>query len=138
MTDPTEEWRHAFQDLQVRLLKSGALDLEALCARRDDPSTAAAEAWAEMQGSAILVLVYAGNLVYPAFQFTDTGDLRPELASHVTVLRDAGLSPWMTWAGLTAPAALLSGDVPEKLLVTDPRRAGRAVQRYADQHRVEK
>jgi hypothetical protein len=136
MTDPTEKWRRTFRDLQARLLESGALDPEALRARRDDPNIALAAAWAQTQGSAVLVVDNAGVPSYPAFQFTDTGDLRPELAPHVAILQDAGLSPWMTWAWLTEPVASLSGDIPEQVLVSNPRRAGRAVQRQADRHRV--
>ncbi|KQP83543.1 hypothetical protein ASF35_00665 [Aeromicrobium sp. Leaf291] len=136
MTDPTEKWHQAFRDFQARLLESGALDLEALRSRRDDSSIATTAAWARSQGSAVLVLVDAGGPVYPAFQFTDTGDLRPELSPHVALLRDAGLSPWMTWAWLTEPAALLSGHIPEQVLVSDPRGGGRAVQRRADRHRA--
>ncbi|MCW2838759.1 MAG: Uncharacterized protein JWR55_242 [Aeromicrobium sp.] len=133
MTDPTEKWRQAFRDQQARLLEVGVLDLEALRSRRRDPNTAA---WARTQGSAVLVLAHADGPVYPTFQFTDTGDLRPELAPHVAALQDAGLPTWTIWAWLTAPAALLSGDIPEQIMVTNPRRAGRAVQRYADRYGV--
>ncbi|KQX75902.1 hypothetical protein [Aeromicrobium sp. Root472D3] len=136
MTDPIEKWRQASRDMQARLLESGVLDLEALRSQRRDPNTAATADWARTQGSAVLVLADAGGPVYPTFQFTDTGDLRPELATHVAVLQDAGLSPWMTWAWLTEPVALLSGDIPEQIMVTNPRRVGRAVQRYADRYRV--
>ncbi|KAA1376400.1 hypothetical protein [Aeromicrobium fastidiosum] len=136
MTDPTEKWRQAFRDLQARLLESGVLDLETLRSQRRDPNTAATADWARTQGSAVLVLADAAGPVYPTFQFTDTGDLRPELAPHVAVLQDAGLSPWLVWAWLTEPVALLSGDVPEQIMVTNPRRAGRAVRRYADRYRV--
>jgi len=136
VTNPTEKWRQAFRDLQARLLESAVLDLEALRSQRRDPNTAATADWARAQGSAALVLADAGGPVYPTFQFTDTGDLRPELAPHVAVLQDAGLSPWKIWEWLTEPAALLSGDIPEQIMVTNPRRAGRAVQRYADRYRV--
>ena len=136
MTDPTEKWRQAFRDLQARLLESGAMDLEALRSRRRDPNTAATADWARTQGSAVLVLAHADGPVYPSFQFTDTGELRPELAPHVAVLQDAGLSPWMTWAWLTGPAALLSRDIPEQVVASSPRRVERAVRRYADRYRA--
>jgi hypothetical protein len=112
------------------------MDVDALRSRRRDPNTAAAAEWARTQRTAILVLAHADGPVYPTFQFTDTGDLRPELAPHVAALQDAGLSPWMTWAWLTEPVALLSGDIPEQVVASSPRRVERAVQRYADRYRV--
>lgn len=98
MTDPTETRRQEFRDLQARLLESGVLDLEALRSRRRDPNTAATADWATAQRNLILALADGASLVYPTFQFTDTGDLRPELAPRVADLQDAGLSPWVIWA----------------------------------------
>lgn len=137
VTNPTEKWRQAFRDMQARLIESGALGLEALRSRRGDSKIAATEAWARSQGSAVLVVAHAGAFVYPAFQFTGAGDLRPELSPHLGILQEAGLSPWMAWAWLTEPATLLSGDIPEQIMVSNPRRAAIAVERYADGHHYE-
>lgn len=136
MTDPIEKWRQAFRDMQARLLESGVLDLEALRSQRRDPNIEATADWARTQGSAVLVLADAEGPVYPTFQFTDTGDLRPELATHVAVLQDAGLSPCKIWAWLTEPVSLLSGDIPEQVVASSPRRVERAVRRYADRYRA--
>jgi hypothetical protein len=135
VTDPTEKWHQAFRDLRARQLESGLLDLEALRSRRDERTVVATATWVRTQGSAVLAVDHAGTRAYPAFQFTDAGDLRPELAPHVAFLQDSGLSPWLIWAWLTEPVALLSGDIPEQVMVSNPHRAAIAIERYVDGHR---
>ncbi|MGN0063796.1 MAG: hypothetical protein ACI379_06100 [Nocardioides sp.] len=61
----------------------------------------------------------AERTVVPAFQLTPAGDVRPELAEILAVLGASPLDAWAVWGWLALPAALLGGDVPERL-ATDP------------------
>ena len=88
-------------------------------------------------GTALLAVVGPQGVVYPAFQFTDAGDVRAELVSHVATLHDAGATPWIVWRWLTEPVSLLSGEIPHEVMRTDPRRAAIATERYAEQRRSE-
>lgn len=72
-----------------------------------------------------------GQTVIPAFQMTDTGDVRPELAPLIAPLQTAGLDGWAIWQWLTSPTAWLSGETPERVAVTDPDRAAEAARRFA-------
>lgn len=60
--------------------------------------------------------------VVPAFQLTDAGELRPDLAPVLEPLLAAGIDPWRIWSWLTQPAALTFGLAPERA-VTDPEQA---------------
>lgn len=137
MTGPTEKWRRNFQDLKIQLLRTGVLDEHELFEVRRDISPTATSTWAQRQGTRILAVETAHGRVYPALQFTQAGDLRPELTSTCAILQDAGLSAWMTWAWLTSPTTLLSGAVPARVLVEDPARGTSAVRRYAERVREE-
>jgi hypothetical protein len=137
MTDPTEKWQQAYGDMQAALLDSGALDQAALRALRGDTDADATQAWVLQQGTALLAVSGPQGKVYPAFQFTEAGDVRPELAPHVATLQDSGVTPWITWRWLTEPASLLSGEIPHEVMVTDPRRAATATERYAERRRSE-
>ena len=58
----------------------------------------------------------------PGFQFTATGDPRPDLAPVLTPLLSAGMEAWNAWAWLSQPAALLGGLVPHEA-AADPETA---------------
>jgi len=135
MTDPTEKWRQAYRDMQAALLDSGALDEAALRDRRGDADLDTTQAWVLQQGTALLAVDGPNGVVYPAFQFTAAGDVRVELAPHVATLQDARVEPWIAWRWLTEPESLLSGEIPQEVMVTDPRRAAIATERYAEQQR---
>jgi hypothetical protein len=127
--------RQASEDTRARLLASGALDRASLRVLRGDAVAALTDGWIAEQGSRLLVVDVPDGSRYPLFQFMGSGDLRAELAPHVAHLQQAGLGSWQTWAWLTTPAALLSGDVPEAVLATDPSRGVRAVKRLANRLR---
>lgn len=61
-------------------------------------------------------------MLVPAFQLTDAGEPRPELAPVLDALLAGRRDPWRAWVWLTQPAALLAGDVPERV-AADPDRA---------------
>jgi hypothetical protein len=62
------------------------------------------------------------SIVVPAFQLTDAGEPRPELHPLLEQLLLARINGWAVWTWLTHPSSLLSGDVPERVAVTDPER----------------
>lgn len=131
MKDPIQKWRRAYAELQARLLASGALDLSSLSALRADSSHADTAAWLRQEGSRVLAVDREDSTFYPRFQFTEAGDLRTELARHIATLQESGAPPWRIWAWLTEPAALVSGEVPVEVLVENPARGMRAVERFA-------
>lgn len=63
---------------------------------------------------ALLVVPHDGGVLVPAFQLTDAGELRTELAAVLEPLLSAGMDPWQVWAWLTQPAGLLGGQVPQE------------------------
>lgn len=67
----------------------------------------------------LLVVAEGERTLVPAFQLTSSGDPRPDLAPVLEPLLSARTDPWLAWAWLTRPAALLGGLVPERA-VTDP------------------
>lgn len=125
----------ANEALHAALLASGTLDSGSLLERRRDPDLATTLTWIEQQGARLLAVTTPGGPVYPSFQFTEDGELVPELAEHVRTLQDAGLGPWQTWAWMTTPATLLSGNVPATALATEPERVSNAVRRMAQRVR---
>lgn len=132
MTDPTDTWRQNFQDLQAQLLGTGVFDDQVLSDLRGDGSPSDTAVWARQQGTRILAVDTGQGRAYPSFQFTPTGDVRPELASSLSVLQDAGLSAWITWAWMTEPTSLLSGAVPHEVLGSDTARGAVAVRRRVE------
>lgn len=64
--------------------------------------------------NALLVVAHDGGTLVPAFQLTDAGELRDELAPVLEPLLAARMDPWRVWAWLTQPAALLAGQVPHE------------------------
>ncbi|MDT9594066.1 hypothetical protein RDV89_13365 [Nocardioides zeae] len=64
--------------------------------------------------AALLVVAHEGATLVPAFQLTDTGELRPELGAVLEPLLAASMDPWQVWTWLTQPAGLLGGAVPHE------------------------
>ena len=71
---------------------------------------------------ALLVVHTEPVTVVPAFQLDRSGELRPDLVGVLHPLLAAGTDPWLVWAWLVRPAALLGGLVPEREAV-DPQMA---------------
>jgi hypothetical protein len=67
----------------------------------------------------LVVVPVEGRVVVPAFQLTDQGEIRPDIAPLLEPLLAAKMDPWRAWAWLTQPAALTFGRAPEEA-VTDP------------------
>lgn len=67
----------------------------------------------------LLVVPVEGRAVVPAFQLTDAGEVRPDVAPLLEPLLAARMDPWRAWAWLTQPAALTFGRAPEEA-VADP------------------
>lgn len=67
----------------------------------------------------LVVVPVEGSVVVPAFQLTDEGEIRPDVAPLLEPLLSAGMDPWRAWAWLTQPAALTFGRAPEEA-VADP------------------
>lgn len=66
------------------------------------------------QDHRLLVVAADERTLVPAFQLTDEGEPRPELAAVLEPLLAARMDPWRAWAWLTQPAGLLGGQVPER------------------------
>jgi hypothetical protein len=82
----------------------------------------------------LLLVAPEGRTLVPAFQLTDDGEPRPDLQPVLEPLLAARMDPWRVWAWLTQPAALLGGQVPERV-ARDPAEADvvrRAALRLAD------
>ena len=67
----------------------------------------------------LVVVPVEGRVVVPAFQLTDEGEIRPDIAPLLEPLLAAKMDPWRAWAWLTQPAALTFGRAPAEA-VTDP------------------
>lgn len=63
----------------------------------------------------LLVVPHEGGTLVPAFQLTDSGELRPELGAVLEPLLAAPIDPWQVWGWLTQPAGLLGGGIPHEL-----------------------
>lgn len=79
----------------------------------------------------IFTVQHNGRAVVPAFQLTESGGPRPELATMLRTLVDSGVEGWALWTWLTSPTPLLSGGVPEEVAAVDRPRAERAAARFA-------
>lgn len=62
----------------------------------------------------LLVVADGARTLVPAFQLTDQGEVRPDLAPVLEPLLAARMDPWRAWIWLTQPAGLLGGLVPEQ------------------------
>lgn len=82
-------------------------------------------------GDVFVVVKHAGRTVIPAFQFTDDGQVRNEIAAVTKILRDSaeeGLTGWEIWAWWTARTGYLSGEIPLDLVEQNPDRVRRAAE----------
>jgi len=105
------------------------LSLAELAERRGEDDAAAVGGWvyAQLRDRALIALEAPdGTIAVPAFQLTAAGQPRPELRPLLEVLLGARLGGWAAWTWLTSPSSFLSGEVPERIAVTDPARALRA------------
>ncbi len=67
----------------------------------------------------LLLVVVDGRAVVPAFQLTEAGEVRADIAPLLEPLLAASMDPWRAWAWLTQPAALTFGRAPAEA-VADP------------------
>jgi len=74
---------------------------------------------------------HRGRTVIPAFQLTEDGDLRDDLADVLRPLLAAELDGWAVWSWMTQPTSFLSGGVPEVVAASAPARAATAARRFA-------
>ncbi|NHC22868.1 hypothetical protein G6553_06740 [Nocardioides sp. IC4_145] len=113
--------RHA--RLRIELLATPTFDYAALAEVRGTSVDATRFAVHKAASThRLLVVPVDERSLVPAFQLTDEGELRPDLAPVLEPLLAARMDPWRVWAWLTQPAALLGGLVPERA-VTDPETA---------------
>jgi hypothetical protein len=63
---------------------------------------------------ALLVVQRDGDTLIPAFQLTESGELRDELAPVLEPLLSSGMDRWQVWGWLTQPAGLLGGMIPQE------------------------
>ena len=110
-----------------RLLTTRWFTYQTLAEVRDAPVEATRFA-VHKAGGARRLLVVAGDeqAIVPAFQLTDEGVLRSDLAPVLEPLLEAGMDAWAVWSWLTQPAALLGGLVPEQA-AADPTTAARVL-----------
>ncbi len=70
----------------------------------------------------LLVVPVEERVVVPGFQLDEAGEVRADLVPVLEPLLAARTDPWLVWAWLTHPAALLGGLVPERA-AADPEEA---------------
>ena len=109
--------------LRAELLNQESFTYETLAAVRGT-SVDAARFFVHKSSSLnrLLVVSHDGTALVPAFQLTDAGEPRPDLARVLAPLLAAGMDPWKAWIWLTQPAALLGGLVPVQA-AADPKTA---------------
>ena len=100
---------------------------------RGDARESSTRTWLVRRRAAhdLFSLTHDGRTVIPAFQFDEHGQPRPELQPILATLVGAGIQGWPLWTWLVTPTSLLSGQVPQQVASTDPKRALRAAQRFA-------
>lgn len=82
----------------------------------------------------VLVVSQAGRVLLPAFQFRPDVRPRPELEPHRDA-RHGRVNGWPLWSWLARPTGWLSGEVSERVAVTNPVRALIAAQQSAAEFR---
>jgi hypothetical protein len=99
---------------------------------RGDARESSTRTWLARRRDAheLFSLTHDGRTLIPAFQFDGHGRPRPELQPILATLGAAGVHGWPLWTWLVTPTSLLSGEVPEQLAGSDPKRALRAAQRF--------
>jgi hypothetical protein len=79
----------------------------------------------------VFAVPHRGRTLIPAFQLTESGDVRSDLAAVLGPLAKAELDGWAVWSWLTRPSSLLSGGTPEDVARKSPDRAATAARRFA-------
>ncbi len=115
-----------------RLLASGAYDMAALQATRNDASRAATRTWLARRRKAgqLFTVSLDGATLLPAFQLDPDGTPRPVVADVLACLARAGLGPWEIWTWFRAASTWLDGRRPVDVL-DHPERVVRAAHRFA-------
>lgn len=115
------------------LLATPAYTHESLRQVRGDAKESSTRTWLSRRRDAreLFTVSHSGRTIIPAFQFDAAGEPRPELQPVLATLIDAHVQSWALWTWLTAPTSLLSGEVPEQLVRSNPQRVRRAAQRFA-------
>ena len=115
------------------LLSTPVYTHSTLSQMRGDAQESSTRTWLTRRRDAyeLFTLTHDGRTLIPAFQFDEHGRPRPDLQPLLAVLIPAGVQGWTLWTWLTSPTGLLSGEVPEQLVRTNPTRALRAAQRFA-------
>ncbi len=127
------EQARRLQQVRAGLLATPVLDYETLAELRDDAATSATRTAVSRQRAAqhIFTVTVGGRTLFPAFQLTENGAPRADLAPLLSVLIDNGVQGWQLWTWLVSPTPFLSGGVPHQIAGEDPARALRAAQRFA-------
>lgn len=96
---------------------------------------AAVRAWVARHrgGGDVVVVKQDGRTILPAFQFTDDGELRPEVARVNRILaEDAEMTGWEKWTWWWARTGLLSGQSPIDVIGVAPARVETAARRFIE------
>jgi hypothetical protein len=115
------------------LLATAVLTYDTLQDLRGDRMESSTRTWVARARArhALFTVTYLGRALVPAFQLDAQGQPRPDLQPLLSILLDAGIDGWPLWTWLTSPTSLLSGQSPEAVAKTNPRRALRAATRFA-------
>ncbi|MCI4674421.1 hypothetical protein [Candidatus Mycolicibacterium alkanivorans] len=115
------------------LLATPAYTHESLQQVRGDARESSTRTWLSRRKDAreLFTVKHDGRTIIPAFQLDANAEPRPELQPVLQTLIDAGVQSWALWTWLTAPTSLLSGEIPEQLVRSNPQRVLRAAQRFA-------
>ena len=115
------------------LLATPVYTHESLQQVRGDARESSTRTWLSRRKDAreLFTVKHDGRTIIPAFQLDANGEPRPELQPILQTLIDAGVQSWALWRWLTTPTSLLSGEIPEQLVRSDPQRVLRAAQRFA-------
>ena len=99
---------------------------------RGDARESSTRTWLSRRKDAreLFTVKHDGRTIIPAFQLDANGEPRAELQPVLQPLIDAGMQSWALWTWLTSPTPLLSGEVPEQLVRSNPQRVLRAAQRF--------
>jgi hypothetical protein len=127
------EQARRWTSLCAGLLATQAYDYSTLSELRKASRPSATRTWVTRRRRDMrMFTVPDGNrTIIPAFQLDSAGEPRADLAPLLATLLPAGIDGWALWIWLTSPSALLSGDVPEVVVVSNPQRALTAAQRFA-------
>lgn len=120
-------------DLRHKLLSKGYHTYDTLRELRGDSTVEVTRTWVSRQRKRNLLFTVdvQGRVILPAFQFTETGSPREELASVLASLSGRGLSGWQTWAWFYAANTRLDGRVPVEALSDHPDQVAWAAERGA-------